>query len=77
MYRMRQRVLPESLASIEACTGERPMLHAWCLRLVHPRTDKAMTFVASLPEDYLTCVDALGCAEALPEPLRVPRDASD
>ena len=32
--------------------AERPMLHAWRLRLRHPRTGTDMTFEASPPEDF-------------------------
>jgi 23S rRNA-/tRNA-specific pseudouridylate synthase len=28
------------------------MLHAWRLKLVHPRTGEAMSFVAPPPEDF-------------------------
>jgi 23S rRNA pseudouridine1911/1915/1917 synthase len=31
---------------------ERPMLHAWRLRLRHPRTDRGMTFEAAPPADF-------------------------
>lgn len=34
--------------------AERPMLHAWRLRLRHPRTGQEMTFEAPAPQDFET-----------------------
>src|SRR5438094_3830204 len=38
---------------------ERPMLHAWRLRLRHPRTGAAMNFEAAPPEDFTAFWDSL------------------
>jgi 23S rRNA pseudouridine1911/1915/1917 synthase len=37
----------------------RPMLHAWRLKLRHPRTGEAMSFEAELPEDFGTFLEEL------------------
>jgi len=37
----------------------RPMLHAWRLKLRHPRTGEAMSFEASPPEDFRNFLEAL------------------
>ena len=36
----------------------RPMLHAWRLKLRHPRTGEAMSFEAPPPEDFRTFLEA-------------------
>ena len=47
-----KRVSPILRAEIEALlTPERPALHAYRLKLRHPRTDKALSFEVPLPED--------------------------
>lgn len=40
-------------------TPPRQMLHAWRIRLKHPRTAELMEFVAPLPEDFRAAVEAL------------------
>jgi 23S rRNA pseudouridine1911/1915/1917 synthase len=36
----------------------RPMLHAWRLKLRHPRTGETMTFEAAPPEDFRSFLEA-------------------
>lgn len=51
--------LPDEQA--EQCPrGERVMLHAVSLALVHPRSQETMTFESSLPNDFIEYMDQLG-----------------
>jgi 23S rRNA pseudouridine1911/1915/1917 synthase len=38
--------------------AQRPMLHAWRLKLRHPRTGEAMSFESPPPEDFLSFLEA-------------------
>lgn len=40
-------------------TVPRPMLHAWSLRFVHPRSGDALAFEAPLPEDFVAVLGSL------------------
>ena len=41
------------------CEPDRPMLHAYRLRLRHPRTGEPMTFESPPPADFAAFLDAL------------------
>jgi 23S rRNA pseudouridine1911/1915/1917 synthase len=38
----------------------RPMLHAWRLRFMHPRTGEEMSFEAEPPADFVTYIESIG-----------------
>lgn len=53
--------------SRESIAVNRPMLHAWKLRFVHPLSDEPMAFVAPLPKDIVDVLQELAIApEASP-----------
>lgn len=60
VYRRRGTRLPARLRSLVDPSGERPMLHAWRLRLLHPVTGEPMTFEADPPADMRAALEALG-----------------
>lgn len=64
------KALPAPLAArLEGLLGvDRPMLHAWRLRLTHPADDAPRTFHAPVPADMLAVLRALG----FPDPDATP-----
>lgn len=63
-YKRRDRRPPARLVAHVDPTGQRPMLHAWELRLVHPRTGEPCAFRAPPPADYLAALEALDIDQA-------------
>ncbi len=59
-YQRRDKKVPPVLAPVVDPSGERPMLHAWRLQLVHPRSGEAMSWEAAPPLDFQCALDALG-----------------
>lgn len=59
LYRRRGAGLPSSARDLIDPTENRPYLHAWQLKFIHPSTGEEMTFSAPLPADYIKVLDAL------------------
>lgn len=59
-YARRGAKLPASLRGIVDPEVERPMLHAWRLRLTHPRTGARLVLEAGVPLDFQAALDAVG-----------------
>jgi len=59
-YKRRGRRPPARLAPFLDDTGQRPMLHAWELRLTHPRSGAPLAFRAAPPGDFGQALEALG-----------------
>ena len=70
MYTRRHCVLPASIRGCLSDTKDRPMLHAWSLRFLHPKTNAAVRYNKKPPEDFWRCLEALGWTEALPKAIR-------
>ena len=70
MYSRRNSSLPAILRERIPKEMERPMLHAWSLRLTHPRTGTPMVLHKKPPEDLLGCLEALGWLDSLPKGIR-------
>ncbi len=59
LYRRRHMRLPASLRAL-ALSEERPLLHAWRLRLVHPGTGHPLNFESEPPADLSIALAAVG-----------------
>ena len=59
VYRRKGRRPPARLAPWVDPEGQRPLLHAWELGLVHPTTGEAMRWRAAPPGDYVAALEAL------------------
>lgn len=59
-YRRRGVRLPAILRDLADPSGERPMLHAWRLRLIHPLTGQPMAFEVPPPDDMAAALAAVG-----------------
>lgn len=68
VYRRRSARLPAGLRSLISPGGDRPMLHAWQLRLIHPSTGASLCFTAPIPDDMAMALAALGIEPPQPEP---------
>ena len=62
LYRRRNTRLPATLRGVVDPNAERPLLHAWRLRFVHPRTEERRQFEVAPPEDFGRVLDALNLA---------------
>lgn len=60
VYRRRGAKLPATLRDLVDPEGNRPLLHAFRLRLDHPDTGARMTFEAPLPDDLRAALQAVG-----------------
>jgi 23S rRNA pseudouridine1911/1915/1917 synthase len=58
VYQRRRLTTPSWLG--EQVDEQRPMLHAWRLVLRHPRTERALRFVAEPPADFCAVLDLAG-----------------
>jgi 23S rRNA pseudouridine1911/1915/1917 synthase len=63
-YARRDRRPPAVLREALDPTGERPMLHAWRLAFVHPRSGASHAFEAAPPEDFRRASEAAGFTPA-------------
>lgn len=70
MYYRRNTNVPAALRALISKDMERPMLHAWSLRLTHPRTGSLMVLHKKPPEDLSGCLEALGWLDLLPKGIR-------
>ena len=59
-YKRRGRRPPARLAPFLDDSGQRPLLHAWELRLTHPRSGAPLAFRAAPPGDFTQALEALG-----------------
>lgn len=50
---------PSRLAAVIDSSGQRPLLHAWKLRLAHPDDDRPLSFVVPPPPDFLEALAAV------------------
>ncbi len=59
-YQPRRVRTPATLGQVVDVSGARPMLHAWQLRLAHPKGDRPLCFVVPPPHDFLMALEAVG-----------------
>lgn len=59
-YQPRRVRTPAALARTIDDSGDRPLLHAWQLRLAHPDDDRPLHFVAPPPADFVAALEAVG-----------------
>ena len=60
LYRRKGIATPPALRDLVDPQGERPLLHAWQLRLAHPRSEAPMHVVAPPPADVCAVLERLG-----------------
>ncbi len=66
-YQPRRVRTPTALAAVIDASGARPLLHAWKLRLAHPRDERPLRFVVPPPADFLRALEALELTVPDPE----------
>ena len=66
VYKRRNTRVPASITSVVDPSGQRPMLHAWSLTLVHPQTQARCVYTAKPPDDMMSCLEALELQSYIP-----------
>jgi 23S rRNA pseudouridine1911/1915/1917 synthase len=59
VYKRRGFRLPAAVRALDLA-ADRPLLHAWRLRLVHPTSGEPCCFEAKPPGDFMECLAAVG-----------------
>lgn len=67
LYARRGARVPSRLRGLVDPSGQRPLLHAWRLRFVHPTTGADCAYEAAPPADFRRVLEALEIALDVPE----------